>query len=303
VDVTNPPPVLKLQTYEPTKGGITYDDNDVAYLDFTLSQMYPVGHANVPSDGHSWHGLPFLCFSFTGRFGQYLGTRASSPVVGKRFNPTVFGRYWLGGRDCLDLAYGHESNGQRTNTEEGYLDDRADLLRDGDDPDDANDFISRGWDYLGIDWHRERDASLVTRTRKGWESDLKLKYFLEDGILQGEAEEYNDWEESHEGRSRAHVDGITLVLALTQKGKPDDWFGGRRLAASYTTGYKDMFRFSTIRLEATAYIFDIPVMLWGSAGYNSDLVDYYRRVNTIGLAIDLPNFIEAVDFPSLVDGR
>lgn len=280
--------ILKLQSYEPTTLGITFDDNDVSFMDFKLSQKYPMFHdGRFDKDNPAWHhGLPYLYFAFTGRFGQYIGTRHSSPVVAKRFNPKLFGRYWFNSEnDHLDIGYAHESNGQSITTLGAYEQQRAEFASEGQDPDFANDAISRGWDYL--------EATL----KKGYRyadtksyAYLNIKYFLPHGLLQGGAEEYNAWEGRSDGKPRKSVDGVSLLL----KSSRDFRFGpliGDKYALIYTTGYKDMFRYHTLRLEATLKIGDIPVMLWYSDGYNSDLADYYKRVGSYGIALELKNFL------------
>lgn len=283
--------LLKLQSYEPTTLGITFDDNDVSFMDFKLSQKYPMFHDGEYHEGvPSWHyGLPYLYFAFTGRFGQYIGTRHSSPVVAKRFNPKIFGRYWLSeGRSYLDIGYAHESNGQSVTTLSAYNDLRDKFIAEGQDPDFANDAISRGWDYLEATLkkgYRYKDSRIYAY--------LTLKYFLPHGLLQGGAEEYNSWEGRSDGKPRKSVDGVSLLL----KSSRDFRFGpliGDKYALIYTTGYKDMFRYHTVRLEATLKIGDIPVMLWYSDGYNSDLADYYKRVGSYGIALELKNFLDDI---------
>ena len=56
-------------------------------MDFKISVKYPVLKdllsKALPDSG--------LYFAFTGRWGQYIGDRYSSPVIAKRFNPKLFG--------------------------------------------------------------------------------------------------------------------------------------------------------------------------------------------------------------------
>lgn len=283
-----------LTSYEPNRIGWTFDDNDVSegYLDANLSLKYPFLHDGYYSSKGFDGGL---YFAFTGRFSQYLESRDSSPVVGRRFNPKLFWRYWLGDSSrYIDLGLAHESNGQNINSEEAYLRAREDFLANGENPEWARDYISRGWDYLSFDWlHTMRDWSGELNTY------VNLKYFLEDGPFQGEPEEYNDWE-GDGVRQRKEYDGISL-LAKYQ-------FGGRyclggsgdtaarpalldlclqKAAWRYTTGYEGPGDHNTNRLEFTIDVWSFPLMLWGQWGYNSDLVDYYRKVNSWGIALEL----------------
>ena len=70
-----------LQSYEPNRLGWTFDDNDVGYMDFTLSLMYPIFFSLKNAEAAKavdnpglftkyLRPLPYL--AFTGRFGQYL---------------------------------------------------------------------------------------------------------------------------------------------------------------------------------------------------------------------------------------
>lgn len=83
-----------LCSYEPNIIGYTWDSDDVGFLDFSLSvryQMFPKWITEGVNYLHEGLGQDSaVYFSFSGRFGQYIGTRDSSPVVGKRFNPTFF---------------------------------------------------------------------------------------------------------------------------------------------------------------------------------------------------------------------
>ncbi|TNF39284.1 MAG: hypothetical protein EP315_00025, partial [Gammaproteobacteria bacterium] len=189
---------LKLQSYEPNTIGLTKDDNDVSYMDFKLSLMYPMFHTSSPQD--VWHSkwVPMPYFAFTGRFGQYINTRDSSPVVSKRFNPKLFGRYWLDeNKSYIDIGYAHESNGQRINSETLYQNLRDQYASNNENPDFANDSISRGWDYWEVTWKRvlnnEKIHSRKDIERHSTSFYLNLKYFVDDGILQGMPEEYNTW--------------------------------------------------------------------------------------------------------------
>jgi hypothetical protein len=283
-----------LTSYEPNRIGWRFDEDDVdeGYLDATVSLKYPFLHdgyySNKPFDGG-------LYLAFTGRFSQYIESRESSPVVSKRFNPKLFWRYWLGDDSrYIDLGLAHESNGQNINSGEAYLRAREDLILEGQNPDFARDYISRGWDYLSLDWKHAFDYS-----HGKLDTYLNLKYFLDDGPFQGEPEEYNDWEGDGVNR-RKEYDGIDL-LAKYEFGK-SFCLGGdaartadgfrldvclKKISWEYTTGYDGMFDNDTNRLEFTVDLWSFPLMFWGQTGYNSDLVDYYRQVDSWGITLEL----------------
>ena len=280
---------IKLQDYEANTVAVRKDDNDEVHIDFTLSQMVPILHDGCEGNFSSsdWYVRPY--FAFTGQFGFYaLGERDSKPVIGKRFNPKLFVRHWLGeeGRGgYIDIGYAHESNGQSIDTEEAYLQKRADLEANGERVEFANDYLSRGWDYLDFVLKvKNKDNRFYTSA-----AYLKLKYFLDDGLFQGEPEETYEWE-TNDPKKRSEVDGISILLKSSTIRPRQDY--GLKLALIYTTGYKDIFENHTIRFEATAKIKEfLPIQFWLSRGYNSDLADYYKQVTSVGIGFELRNFI------------
>lgn len=286
---------LKLQSYEPNTIGWTWDKGDVdeGYLDFKISLKYPMFHKGNPKKANDY--LPSPYFAFTGRLGQYIGSRNSSPVIGKRFNPKLFFRYWIGGDaedKYFDIGYAHESNGQSVNSETMYQNLVNDFLAKGEEAYYADDYISRGWDYWDLVWkHKQNSMGGYVTTY------INYKYFLDDGYLQGEPEEYNAWEGGTDGKKRKQVDGITLIAKYSKGFDSDAQCGflpACKVALLYTTGAEDTFKYNTTRLEFTTKVFDIPIMLWASRGYNSDLVDYYQDVDSYGISIEMRTFIEDI---------
>ena len=289
---------ILLRSYESNTLGYTIDDNDVAYLDFKLSLKYPILHGVIDWANVYVKVLPKPYFAFTGRFGQYLGTRDSSPVIGKRFNPKLFFRYTYWESDSVDFAFAHESNGQKINTESVFRDFQNDQVDQGEKASFANDYISRGWDYLQVVFENRYHQ----KSTHQFTSYVDLKYFLNNSLLQGKPEEYNSWESSLAGKSRSQVDGIAILLKykLNKRFNIPSLFNepiplnGIKFALMMTTGYKDIFTYNTYRVEATPIFWDLPIMLWLSTGYNSDLVDYYKDVTSFGIAFELETFIEDV---------
>ena len=289
---------ILLRSYEPNTLGYSFDDNDVAYMDFKLSLKYPILHGVVNWTNQYVKILPMPYFAFSGRFGQYIGTRNSSPVIGKRFNPKVFFRYSYSDADTLDFAYAHESNGQKIDNEQVFQEFQNDLVAQGEQARFANDYISRGWDYLQVVFKNEYNQKAVYK----FSSYVDLKYFLKTGAFQGGLEEYNSWENSTIGKTRSQVDGVSLLLKykygrryeIPLFGEEYIPFNGVKFAAMFTTGYKDTLSYRTYRVEATTIFWDLPIMFWYSRGYNSDLVDYYKDVTSYGISFELKTFIDEV---------
>ena len=276
----------RLESHEPNTVGFAYDSNDVNHMDFKVSLKYPIFHNGIAQEPKYGY-LPYPYLAFTGRFSQYINTRESSPVISKRFNPELFFRYWFhfnadkSDSDYIDLAYGHESNGQSINTLVEYNQRRAAFIADGENPDFANDYISRGWDYLGFTWKFTRRNPFSSNSR--FTSYVEMRYFLKDGLLQGNQEEYNSWENNPEGKPRNKVDGIRLKLKYKTRFVESDLLTSNKIFLSYTTGYSDIFKYSTYRAEWGVEILNLPLVIWVARGYNSDLADYYKKVTSAGI--------------------
>lgn len=281
-----------LQPYEPITAGYTKDSDDVPYMDVTLSLKLRL----LPED---WLKENQLYLSFTGRFGFYWGTRFSSPVIGKSYNPKLFWRWTPGKTDpnntrpssvgslpsveytqYFDFAYAHQSNGQTITTATQYEQEQKTQQR----PQFANDYISRGWDYLEVIWKRSYGLS----PSYPLSSYVDLKYFLNPGLLQGRPEEYKSFENDRQGKPRRAVDGLSGLLeyqfpcrctgALQTFSNPSLWL-------KYQTGYDTPFRYGTERLEAGIRVAGLPLAVWAQYGYLSDLANYYRKVTSYGIEL------------------
>ena len=277
-----------LASDEPNLLGLTRDSYEhQAFMDFTLSMRYPLLF-NTLQQGYKFDMLPFI--SFTGRLGQYFN-RHSSPVVAKRLNPKLFLRFYCSptagedlwsddnGLDYYDVGYAHESNGQHVDSPTLF----ASAVASYGTPEIAQDYVSRGWDYLGYKRHLQMH-------RYGLDSlDAEVKYFLRHGLLQGSSEEYYAWEGPRSITRIAQVDGLRLKLNF---GFHRDWFKGASLY--YTTGYLGIGRHNTIRAELgftpLSDFFGVPIVLWAQNGYNNNIAQYYRRTWAAGLAASFETF-------------
>jgi hypothetical protein len=278
--------------YEPTTIGYTKDSDDVGFMDFKISVRYQLFPESITK------GLNYIAddlgnkyslyIAFTGRFGQYIGTRDSAPVIGKRFNPKAFLRRWtdmaerdLEKRGYLDLGYGHESNGQSVTTAGQYAQAQAAAER----PEFANDQLSRGWDYLELVWKKAKYSAV-----DGLSSYVTLKYFLENGLLQGAPEEYNGLENSPQGKPRSQVNGVAGLLKYSRETEKLWVLEDFKAAAGYETGYHRMSRYNTWRLELGTKVVQLPVNFWYQTGYGSDLAQYYKKVSSKGIEVQIGSF-------------
>lgn len=317
-----------VRAYEPIYVGYTFDEGDEAYLDFSLSVLTPISILFPRKDWNPRNKFPDtknyeapvmfpyqprLYLAFTGRAGQYIQTRESSPVIGKRFNPLLAARWWHRNRnlvtgqkgdlslhDYFEFSYGHESNGQsigdiedpQTPEQENSGQRRYEALRmeyalNGENPDFARDSLSRGWDYLGArwasSWQMEHGRLFMT---------LDGRYFLDDGLMQGTAEEYNlwendgDWLERYDGEiTRSKFDGLRAKFRFQSENF--NWlFDANDLTLELITGYRKPLRYVTAKVELGFKYTSV----WYRYGYNSDLVDYYHKDTSWGIAIKIRQF-------------
>lgn len=278
-----------LASDEPNMLGWTRDSYEKqGFMDFTLSMRYPLFFDTL-KEGYKFNMLPFI--SFTGRMGQYFD-RHSAPVVTKRFNPKLFLRFyefdipegsrlWADdhGLDYFDVGYAHESNGQHVDSPALF----ASAVASYGSPQIAQDYMSRGWDYLGYKRHLQMHEH-------GLDSlDAELRYFLRHGLLQATSEEYNDWEGPRSITHISQVDGLRLRMNF---GFHRDWFKGASLL--YITGYRDFARHPTLRAELgftpLSDFLGVPIVLWGQTGYLNNIAQYYRRTWAVGAAASFETF-------------
>ncbi len=287
-----------LHGYEPTLVGYTFQEGDEPFLDFSISLLLPLFHdrhpttgnmASVHSAGYRPGGIyPF--FAFTGRAGQYIGTRSSSPVVGKRFNPLLSLRHWMGEyhpHNYIELVGAHESNGQ-------WIDDPATFeevrgLRGS--LNEARDEISRGWDYLGLN----ASWNLSTSGDDDMRLQLKLSHYFDTGPAQGDAEEYQSWEGGNDGKRRRDVDGIQLRWDFNHPIRLPKWVPpwletDGRTSITWLTGIGRPLAYHTFEIEAGMAINKLPIVMWYRYGYMTDLTDYYRKLQSAGVRVSVWKF-------------
>ena len=328
-----------LQPYEPTRAGLTNDNDDRTFLDVTLSVKMPLRVLDTMFEMPEFRERQSEFFvAFTGRFGFYWFGRQSRPVIGKRFNPRFAWRLtdrkdtgfdscdpardattatprsagvFIDARDygslpcgtvvresAIELAYAHESNGQTLSSEAEYLVARDAALQKDGHPEYADDYISRGWDYLSL-IVKPRPCGACENASHRLSYYVNLRYFLDHGLLQGRSEEWNSWEQfAARGKKRSEVNGIAAVAkyqrhtCMDERGRPcagakiGDW----KLVAAYETGHQRIFRHNTLRFEAGLQVLQLPLTLWWQRGYANDLARYYLKGTTYGIGFDIGTF-------------
>jgi len=283
---------VKLKNHEPSFLGYTKDSDDKRFMDFTISLQHPIFfqrrglfYGDVLGN-HDIYMLPY--FAFTGRFGQYIGTRDSSPVIMKRFNPKLFFRFAESFQEnkspdnYIDLEYAHESNGQHINTLGTFQTMAQDF---GGNQEFAKDYISRGWDYLGFTLKKQLDDS---KGGNGWFAYISRKWYC-GCYMQQDIEELFDWEEPREIRSIKQVSGWRVIVRRVDEKKFFD-----QVAMILDTGVRDSLQYNTYRFELgfrpISQIFGVPFVFWYRDGYLSDIAQYYKKVHSYGAAFVFETF-------------
>lgn len=267
------PPMVLLKHHEPNYVGATKDSDDVPFMDFTLSLQHPLFAGVLEHGDKGW--LPY--FAFTGRFAQYF-RRDSAPVIAKRFNPEIFVRLsdaFKASGDSpdayVDIAYGHESNGQSIDSAAEYQAE----VQIVDSADFANDRLSRGWDYAKIELKRPVADGITLYLERRWHFG---------GLLQQQMEQFFDFEAPRDIRSIKQVSGWRAMAKfdLPNSSVVDS------LMTRFDTGVEDSFRYNTVRLEASLpfllRVTGVPLVLWVQNGHLSDIAQYYKQVNSGGIA-------------------
>ena len=290
-----------LTNHEPNKLLARMDSNDISrlYMDAELSVKHPVLSPVVDVISSllsidETRNLPRLYLAFTTRFSQYLGSRNSAPVVARRYNPELFLRVWRDGHygradpSYWDFGYGHESNGQHIDSEILFRDAQNYYVSNNQSAAFARDSISRGWDYVSIDWHKQWNTGFLPNWTGQTETKIEYRHYLENGLFQGAPEEYNAWEGfGDEQKTRDNYDGLKLSVQYDFfDGNCPDFFCFEKVKLTHRTGYAKPFTHNTTAIELTTNLAGLPINLWAQSGYNSDLVDYYDYSNSWGLGVE-----------------
>jgi hypothetical protein len=290
-----------LTNHERNKLVARMDDNDISrlYMDAELSVKHPilspvVDVASSLLNIDRSRNLPRLYLAFSTRFSQYIGSRDSAPVIARRYNPEIFLRVWRDGHygradpSYWDFGYGHESNGQQIETQALFNQVEQYYVSQNQPARIARDSISRGWDYVSVDWNKQWNTGLLPNLSGQTETEIEYRHYLEHGLFQGNPEEYNVWErDGDDSKTRDYYSGLSLSVHYDfVNGVCPDFFCFERVRLEHETGHAKPFAHNTTSLELTTNIAGLPINLWARSGYDSDLVDYYDYTNSWGLGIE-----------------
>ena len=276
----------KLTGYEPSYF-VLADDGVDKHGEFKVSIKYPLDE-DVRWLTDAFKGSNVWYFAYTGKYDFFLFSdegvgRNSAPVVSRIQNPGLFIKHKVDsegseyGFKSVSVGWFHESNGQQIIDNTTFSNTV-----------NASDYVSRGWDYLGIDFkHRKKSIfssdghmDLYTRLRficgcqgfgsiSGREDDIR--------ILGGtETADIRDF------------DGLRLILN-------DYVFSDFQYGLQLRTGITDetafdnwSYRFEiSFRLENAPIISDIPFTLFYFNGYGENISTYHIKNDYIGFGIKI----------------
>ncbi len=279
--------LLQVLSFEDNLLGYTFSSDDKPFVDISLSfriRIFPFDYVMkvIPV---KYRPDLHLHLAYSGRFGQYVSTRYSNPVIEKRFNPYLFLEYSPRKKYrnlSFQFGYGHESNGQA-------IDDSSTFYITAELPhnsiNETKDKISRGWDYVGgnttVDFFPKKLPKIILQ------SSLSINYFLDYGILQGSKEEYGPWERdwSGENYTRNEVSGLALMFTCFLDSVFVD-----KIRFAYETGIARPLMTNSIKILLGFKVGRFPISLTYKYGYNGDLAQYGKLTTTFGIESFIPSF-------------
>jgi outer membrane phospholipase A len=255
----------KLRSNEPNYFVLAKDNHDQWHNEFNLSIQYPL---------HRFSERNELLLIYSGTYDFYFGSRKSSPVVSRRQNPgvAIHHDFDTNNQQSAQIRVGwyHESNGQIIDTKEEY--DRREF---------AKDYISRGWDYTGINYHY-----YFWDVKQ--ELDLRLYCDCQAAGLDEGREDQIFWTQVDEQPSINDYDGIRWKIDFGELR-----FGSNKYIkprVEFKLGNRDTKALENVSTKLTFYeLFypQSPFTLFFFNGYGKEIATYHERNSYIGFGFEL----------------
>ncbi len=271
----------KLNGYQPSYFMVAADGID-GHIEFNISIKYPVdedvGWLNTIVGGKSNK----LYISYTGAYDFFVFSeesdgRDSAPIVSRVQNPGIFFKHELDkdkfetGIKNVAVGWFHESNGQQ-------IEDRDTFLATSN----ASDFVSRGWDYLGVDIKYRQNDFLVKDSRANFYSRLRLFCDCQGfGSIGGKEDDIRIFGGS-ETASIRDFDGFRFII---DHHLSDDWMYAIQLRTGLSSeAALDNWSYN---LELTYQWDDIPLTLYYFDGYGENISTYHIKSDYVGFGIKI----------------
>ncbi|MDH5712149.1 MAG: phospholipase A [Gammaproteobacteria bacterium] len=292
-----------LTGYEPSYFVFANDGID-SHAEFKVSIKYPLDK-DVEWLSSRIDGDNKIYFAYTGQYDFFLFSeegqgRDSAPVVSRIQNPGVFIKHKLinfddenncedsrvefeNGLESISLGWFHESNGQQIDNNITF-----------NNTVNASDYVSRGWDYLGVDF-KWREGSLLSE--QGYTNIYaRFRFFCNCqgfGAIKGREDDTTILGDPVSADIRDY-DGFRLVV--DDYVTPDVQYG---LQLRSGIGAEQAFDNWSYRVELTfrtrsipvlkhiPFIEDIPFTLFYFNGYGENISTYHIKNDYIGFGIKI----------------
>lgn len=265
-DATENSSYARFSSNEPNYFVGAWDNHDDWHMEFNLSVKYALWPPAA-----SKHKLLFI---YNGTYDFYLKSRDSSPVISRRQNVGSAYQYTVGDNPNLPdyefrAGWYHESNGQTINN-------AADYIAAGEF---AKDRVSRGWDYLGLEYMspflgnlRQHLDFRIFCNCQGWGAEKR-----EDEIF---------WQTLTDEPKINDYDGVRWTI--NEINLPAD-FGTLRMELK--TGNRN---FSALGNISSKFVFSdflgFPLNIFYFTGYGREIGSYHERNQYLGVGIEMQSF-------------
>lgn len=256
---------FRYSTNEPNYFIFAKDNHDDFHLEFNLSVKIEYG----PS---YWNHK--LISIYNGTYDFYLESRDSSPIISRRQNVAPIAYQYTSDATQNTSAYEfrlgwyHESNGQT-------IDNIVDYNSAGEF---AGDEVSRGWDYVGVDYFSEF---------YGLDQHLDFRFYCDcQGFGAEDREDEIFWENVIEQPHINDFDGIRWSLeGLNYLGDFAD------IRVEFKTGNRDFSALGNISTKIVlSNLWVTPLSLVYFNGYGREVSTYHERNSYLGIGIEVKSF-------------
>ena len=271
----------KLNGYQPSYFMVADDDAD-GHIEFNISIKYPidedVGWLNTLVGGKSNK----LYIAYTGAYDFFVFSeksdgRDSAPIVSRIQNPGIFFKHVIdqgrteGGFKNISIGWFHESNGQQ-------IEDRATFLATTN----ASDFVSRGWDYLGVDIKYRQNNFLFSGNRANFYSRFRAICDCQGfGSIGGKEDDIRIFGGTQTADIR-DFDGFRFIIDHRIN---DHWTYAMQLRTGLST--EAALDNWSANFELTYQWDDIPLTLYYFDGYGENISTYHIKSDYVGFGIKI----------------
>lgn len=269
----------KLSGYQPSYFYYARDGVD-DHIEFNVSVKYPVDE-NVEWLSRLFGGKSSkLYIAYTGQYDFFVFSeksdgRDSAPIVSRIQNPGAFFKYEFDadeferGFKNVSVGWFHESNGQQIEDRDTFLDTV-----------NASDYVSRGWDYLGIDTKYRLNDFLVDGSRTNIYTRLRIFCNCQGFGSIGDKEDDISVFGVADTASIRNFDGLRFVIDHRLN---DRWNYAVKLRTGLSSDEAlDNWSYT---LELNYWWDDIPLSLNYFDGYGANISTYHIKDDYIGFGI------------------